>query len=219
MNTNNDILQELRGISPMLADMSRSMPYSVPDGYFARFPASVAALASDIDVDTVTPQWSKAMPYSVPEGYFSNMPATMAAIAEGGGAQSFSLPKATPFDVPAGYFDALPAQVLQKAKAADKARMFRPQHRSLSFRSISWAAAAIVLLVISIGIFEVSPSDRNATDNILASVSNNEIHDYLQQSYRVDVDRIVNNTDINNIPVDNKEIVQYLNETGWDMTE
>ena len=54
---------------------------------------------------------------------------------------------------------------------------------------------------------------------MLASVPNEEIQDYLQHTYILDVNRIINNNDINKIQVDNTDIVQYLNETGWDVVD
>ncbi len=70
MKSINDISEELRSIGSPLADMSHSMPYSVPEGYFADFPQS---LRDKIETDAadVTAGWTKEMPFSVPARIFS----------------------------------------------------------------------------------------------------------------------------------------------------
>jgi hypothetical protein len=209
----NDITEELNSMGSQLAGMSRAMPYTLPDGYFEQFANNTASLVNDLTAADDAPVWGRTMPFEVPQGYFETAATDMAMMAMGENIAA-ALPKGIPLTAPAGYFDALPAKMLHAAKATEL-----PKQQKLSFRNIRWAAAAMVILSIGIGAYEFSNQQQNAPDNILASVSNNDIHDYLQQSYRLDVDRIMSNTDINNMQVDNKEIVQYLNETGWDITE
>ena len=209
----NDITEELNSMGSQLAGMSRAMPYTLPGGYFEQFANNTTRLINDINTADDALVWGKTMPFEVPQGYFETAATDMALMAMGEGIAT-ALPKAMPLAAPAGYFDALPAKMLHAAKATEL-----PKQQKLSFRNIRWAAAAMVILSIGIGAYEFPNQQQNAPDNILASVSNNDIHDYLQQSYRLDVDRIISNTDINNMQVDNKEIVQYLNETGWDITE
>jgi hypothetical protein len=63
---------ELQEISPLLAGLSRKMPFEVPQGYFEAAPVAAApelpALLADID---------RRMPYAVPEGYFATLPELM----------------------------------------------------------------------------------------------------------------------------------------------
>ena len=47
-------------------------------------------------------------------------------------------------------------------------------------------------------------------------VPNNDIQDYLQRIYRMDMNLVVDNNAINNMKLDKKDIIQYLDETGWD---
>ncbi len=209
----NDITEELNSMGSRLAGMSRAMPYTLPDGYFEQFADHTTSLVKDITAADNAPVWGKTMPFEVPQGYFETAAADMALMAMGDGLAA-TLPKAMPLTAPIGYFDALPAKMLHAAKATEL-----PKQQKLSFRNIRWAAAAMVILSIGIGAYQFSNEQQNAPDNILASVSNNDIHDYLQQSYRLDVDRIMSNTDINRMQVDNKAIEHYLNETGWDITE
>jgi len=126
-----------------------------------------------------------------------------------------------PFDVPQGYFETLPAQLLAAAKANETAKPARktiPLKRTYAIGSIRWAAAAILLIFIGSGGFFFLRQPSSETDKILASVPQNELQDYFQHTYRMDVDQVFSN-DINNLQVDTKEIVEYLDETGWDVVE
>jgi hypothetical protein len=70
MNVKNDISEELRSLSALVATISRESPYRAPEGYFLNFPSAVlervqpglprvAGLSSD-----------KPLTFNVPEGYF-----------------------------------------------------------------------------------------------------------------------------------------------------
>lgn len=69
MTTRNDILSELKELNSPLADAPRTMPYKVPQGYFAGLADNVSErVESTVDLDT------RAQPYSLPEGYFEGLP-------------------------------------------------------------------------------------------------------------------------------------------------
>src|ERR1700722_5956036 len=70
MNVKNDISEELRSLSALIATISRETPYQAPEGYFLSFPMVVLE-----SVQTGLPRVTgieKANPlaFSVPEGYF-----------------------------------------------------------------------------------------------------------------------------------------------------
>jgi hypothetical protein len=127
-----------------------------------------------------------------------------------------------PLSVPVGYFEQLPAQILNTVKAVENktsAKVIVLNTKSI-FRKVQWAAAAMFVLFIGLGAYITFISGRSTNpEMMLASVSTNEIDDYVAHTYRIDIDKVTGNTDINNIPLENKEIVQYLNETGWDIVE
>lgn len=69
MDNKNGITEELASMGSPLAHMPRTMPYSVPEGYFNDFHISVAHLVAE----------GKAIPnggdvFSIPEGYFDLLP-------------------------------------------------------------------------------------------------------------------------------------------------
>ncbi len=74
MNVKNEISEELRSLSALVASISRQTPYEVPEGYFANFPTLTVRR-----IDTETPQIegriaalesAKPLTFNVPEGYF-----------------------------------------------------------------------------------------------------------------------------------------------------
>ena len=210
MNTEYNIQDELKNMGSFLADLPRTMPYAVPMGYFENFEGSVKNIINDLAEADVTPGWTKTLPYAVPQGYFEALPDEIVAKAT-----MPVLPKAVPYNIPAGYFESLPQQMLRAAKAAD-AKVI-PLKRYNILKSVKWAAAAILVLSIGLGSYRaIFMQQISGTESMLSSVTNNEIQDYLQYNYRVDIDKIDNNNPVNNMNVDNKDIIQYLNETGWE---
>ena len=83
MESRKNIEEEIRSISPMVADMGLQNPYSVPSGYFDRLPAQLlsAAKAADANVDEMaetelSPLLAslRTLPaYRVPVGYFDEL--------------------------------------------------------------------------------------------------------------------------------------------------
>ncbi len=222
MNDRKDILEELRSINSPLADMSRSMPYHVPAGYFGQFAGSVHATMIDLSQKEEVPAWSKNMPFHIPAGYFEDLTGKIVAAANNIEITAV-MPKEIPFKTPPGYFERLPAQLLIAAKATDiapKTAKVIPLKKINVYRSIQWAAAAIFIIFIGIGSYITFFSEGTYyPEKVLASVPNTDIHDYLQHTYRMDVDNAVGNDDLKNLQLDNKEIIQYLDETGWDVVD
>ena len=217
MKTANEIIEELNDLGSSLAAMPRVMPYSVPAGYFGNLPGNTLEMAIRSDV----PNWSKAASYNVPQGYFAGLTSNILNAVKAEHITATSSKK-MPFSVPAGYFEALPAQMLQAAKksgAVKKETTRIPLGRPNPFRQIRWAAAAVLLICIGFGGYETFFLQPDYMENMLTAVPSNDIQDYLQHNYIYDVNRVVNSEDINKIEVDNKDIIQYLDETGWDMAD
>jgi len=216
MGTRNDILDELRSWGSPLADMPRTMPFAVPQGYFEGLEKHVmTGINMDKDYPIPVP---KNMPYDVPQGYFENLPAQMLALA--GEEPVLSVPRTMPFDIPAGYFENLPEQILETARKAEKTKVI-PFGKKIG-RSIRWAAAAVLLLGISIGSYRIlNPAMTLNPEQKLAQVSENELSDYIVQNIdEFDTDLLENNiASANSIQsLSDEDIINYLDETGWNTT-
>jgi len=223
MKRDNGISEELISMGSFLADYSRKMPYSVPDSFFAGLADNLQETIKELSEPEIVPAWGKKMPYAVPGGYFEALVGDIVSSVTSVDL-SATFPKGSPLGVPVGYFESLPEKMLLAAKAGDtrvkKIPKIIPLGRQTVRNPIRWAAAAVMLMCIGLGSYETFYNRQLPKhEKMLASVSNNDIQDYLQHTYRLDVGRIVGNNEINDLQVDPKDIVQYLNETGWDQVE
>lgn len=71
MQAKNDISDELRSLSALVAGIGRQMPYELPEGYFEGLPLVVLnrVARTAIHVEPVV-ELPKSLTFSVPEGYF-----------------------------------------------------------------------------------------------------------------------------------------------------
>lgn len=71
MQQENDIQKELESINSKLGNISRKMPFDVPDNYFSNLPAQIMASVREKDI---TLPLSKENPFAAPQGYFEQLP-------------------------------------------------------------------------------------------------------------------------------------------------
>ena len=218
MKKGNDKYEELSKMGSPLAGMPDFMPFSVPQEYFEKFNDELQFTIKSLEVPEVIPDWSKTQPFSVPDKYFEELTDNIVAAATSGEVIR-RMPKTIPLTTPQGYFEALPGSMLVAAKATEiskKGTLIIPLNPKSFLLPKRWAAAAIIFITIGLGGIEFFSAQAPATDKILASVPNNEIQDYLQHSVRFDIDRITGGNEIVNLPLENNEIIEYLNDSGWD---
>jgi len=65
--------EEISALSPLLAGLSKKMPFSVPEGYFSKNTEALSGLVNEEVLPEVL-QNAKEMLYAVPTGYFENFP-------------------------------------------------------------------------------------------------------------------------------------------------
>lgn len=65
---------ELASLSPLLAAISRKMPFSVPDHYFEEAATGLPELIQEERLPEVLSTVGRVMPYEVPTGYFEGLP-------------------------------------------------------------------------------------------------------------------------------------------------
>jgi hypothetical protein len=63
--------EEIQDISPLLAGISRKMPYSVPNDFFEGSLSGLSILVKEDQESPILAKAGKAMPYEVPVGYFA----------------------------------------------------------------------------------------------------------------------------------------------------
>ena len=226
MTDHKDILQELKDMNSPLADMPRSMPYAVPENYFGQLAYDITLLLAPDPAIHV----SKTMPFAVEENYFANFAAQLNAVIAGEEASN-TLPKTIlPYSAPANYFDNLPSQILSRAKATNAP--VAPKRIPLGseiWRQVRWAAAAVLILGIGLGslnsVMRQESPQAISTKPDLSQVSSADIKNYVSQRIDdFDIEMIGDNLTTNDISalanqLDEKEIKQYLNETGWERIE
>lgn len=195
MNSRTHISDELRELNSSLPAYAKEPVFTVPDGYFDRFAASVLAKIKANDAASVNDELShlspllaaipRTMPYAVPESYFSD-PALPARIDDE------RLPsvllehhRRMPYETPAGYFDTLPGSIV--------ARVERPGAKVVSMRTRGWmrvAAAAMVAGVMALSGWIYFSSNGNSPDfqsnpeewvaKKLKGVSTDALEDFIQ---------------------------------------
>lgn len=231
MDRNNDILNELREISPATAGFPSNHPYRVDDAYWDSLAAGVLA--------QIHLQEAKAVPsYTVPDGYFhdfangvlakidrsATVEETVQEELDGHSPLLASLRTTTshPYTVPSGYFDSLSfARVT--AVEAPVVPMFRKKIRVWS----AYAAAAVVAGIMVTGAFlftDGSQSSYNEVKNInvtegMAKLSETEIENYLKNqpaAAPLNVTREEEEPDVQNSlqNMSEEEIQQYLQENN-----
>jgi hypothetical protein len=67
--------EELDSLSPVLAGISKQMPFSVPENYFASLANELPVLTGSEDLPFILQKANQQNPYSIPAGYFENLSA------------------------------------------------------------------------------------------------------------------------------------------------
>lgn len=66
---------ELASLSPLLAGLSKKMPYDLPSNYFSTLSGDVPTLIQEDELPAILAEHPKTNPYDIPMGYFDNLPA------------------------------------------------------------------------------------------------------------------------------------------------
>ena len=227
MEKSREILNELRTISPVLAEIEKVNVFTVPEGYFIDLDEKITT--------TVFLQIDKKENFQeVPEGYFNSLSSRiLSKIKEEEESADNEIKSISPalhylkqeevFTVPQGYFDDLSDRILNKVKGETG--------KVVSFNSVKkwwkYAAAAVVAGIITIASLQLfttesTNSDTNIAsssaklpayvqashyktpkqlDQGIASLTNDEIAKYLEKNTSIlDDEALVKNTDTKELP-------------------
>jgi hypothetical protein len=216
MEQANDILNELRSWNSPLADMPRTMPYLLPEGYFSALPQMLTGIATGNIAEPKLPV-GKTMPFDVPEGYFEQLPAGTLQKAKG---------RAMPHAVPEGYFEQLPGELLAKLKdetAPQKGETI-PLGQNI-WKQVRWAAAAMLVMGIGIGSYVQMAPRSMSVEEQLAQLPQGTIGEYVQNNIdEFDSEMLAELAGNSNATsaieqLNDEDIIHYLNETGWQEAE
>ena len=129
MQKSSTILNELREISKVVADLPASLPFEIPAGYFEQLADKLLVTAKSAEPESAIPG-DRELPYTVPQGYFDNLAEDILNrihaenLAPDQEIKLLSpllsrLEKNGPFTVPKDYFQETPANVVAGVKALD----------------------------------------------------------------------------------------------------
>lgn len=165
MTRNTEILNELKKISPAVANLNATNPYTVPERYFETLAdgimAKIMAAGNENEESPVISVAGKEMPFDVPTGYFETFSDSILAKIKTQEVQTAieelneispllsSLTKTNVYTVPDGYFE----------KNSDNQFTVTTENKQSKVVSLfaqrSWmkyAAASSVLVMLSFGI-------------------------------------------------------------------
>ncbi len=221
MQRDNEILDELRELGSSMANIDKMNAYDLPVGYFENFENKLILEIEILKKESEFKKISALNKLEVPIAYFENLADNILATIA---AEGLKLPfkNAEIFYVPDNYFADLPEKILIYAKQNNTNNKVldgnvKPKHINIAF-SIKWAVAAIFVIGFGISVYCVLLNSKlNNTETILSTLPKSELKEYMEQNaYEFDNEQIVSSKMDNKLKLDNNEIVQYLNESGWD---
>lgn len=174
--TQNKIQQELQELGVQL-EHTPNMPFVLPEGYFNEFKTDLLETVSALDFAASLP---KEMPQKVSSDYFNELQKNVLDeievinIAEG-------IPHTDAQSIPANYFNEMQASVLSKI-AKEEMQETAPLTVHRSSNKKSWALAATMALLVSLGLFFINTD--NSTLNLeeqLAQIPTEEIDTYISE--------------------------------------
>ncbi len=194
MENRNDILNELKQLSPLLAERKKENLFTVPENYFSTVEENVM---EKIQAESVSHELKNS------------------------GLAAFK--KQEMFEVPYGYFERLPNEILQKTSRKKSLTILESvsEYFQYSFRLTHLLAATPMLAVMILAIVVITkPVDEIETISPLAQISNEEISSYLSENISsLDESSIVaqmNEKSFNNlnagIEVQNSDFEESLND-------
>ena len=228
MKISEEILNELKEISPSLAKMDRNNPFSVPEGYFSALSdrllinTKIYAEQADTSINSAR----------VPEGYFNTLSSQILNKIKNQdtSVEEFpllsSLKDKNVFSVPEGYFESLSDRVLSK--------IAHKPAKVISIKSwMKYAAAAVVAGVMAItGLqiynggsanHQVASNDKlpayiqssfqyktpEQVDQGIASLTDDQIANYLEKHGSImDNDLLIKDVNVDELPA----TTDYLND-------
>ncbi|MEO8412288.1 MAG: hypothetical protein ABI472_01460 [Ginsengibacter sp.] len=214
MNNSEEILNELKAISPLLAGLEKINVFRVPEGYFAELYHRIAEYAI-LNNTSYTDNINKSNLQQVPSGYFDTLSDSIIARIKASYPESaqdelhrlspmlYTLKDKNVFSVPHGYFETFAADVIKRTQ---------PQPaRIVSIKKInSWwkyAAAAVVTGAIAVSSLQIF----NDSGIHKANLASSGLPASVQRSFQYKTEDDVN---VAIAKLSDADIVKYLEKNG-----
>ena len=159
MDAENDILNELTAISPLIAGFPKTNVFTVPDNYFTSVSDTVLVCIREEKLNAVIPDAIPVM-NDVPANYFNNLPSIILAKIKASDKAAaaddiipllqFDAKSTNVFDVPPGYFETLPAAIMARINESGKVKVVSI---STYKRVLKYAVAAILMSAVALGTY------------------------------------------------------------------
>lgn len=206
------IYNELKEISPFLAEMERVNVYAVPENYFEVFAEQILRTTNPLySLPASEPHFSE-----VPEGYFESLPLNILnkiKSLESNGAEQisemspmlYSVQNKNVYSVPKGYFENFPSTIIKAV---------RPQAKvvAMTRRATIWkyARAAVVAGIVAVSALWVinNPSQNPA---VTAGTKVNIIPSYFKDAVQYKNEQQIED---GIAKLDDEDIIKYLETTG-----
>jgi hypothetical protein len=232
------ILQELREISDLVAGIPDINPFSLPTGYFDRFPASMLALVQPATADF----GARTTPFDVPPGYFDELAGSILAKVKQLETQTAreeleeiapllnSISRTPVYTVPEGYFESLEVTVPLKVASPSAKVLSLGKPRRIFQYAVAACAAGILMVgaYLYINKGTATPGEPMAISydsamkmNVpaeLSELNTPEISQYLEESPAIGyaINAANEEEDVQQYihAASDEEIDQYLNESA-----
>lgn len=204
MESTNDILNELKKLSPVIAGIEKINVFTVPEGYFENLADDImAGIENEKGVRFgASPAFQTD---GLPQGYFENLADTILSKIKTENASEelrvlspmlYSIQNENVFEVPQGYFESVSEEVVNKVQPQQKVVVMK--RRMTTF--FKYAVAAAFTGVMALGVFKFTgPSAKT------------ELPDYVKAGLKIE------NVDQEMSKISDDEIVKYLEANGSDV--
>jgi len=218
MNRTEEILNELKSISPLLAGIEKINVFHVPEGYFNELHLRITAytilnnISSSDNINKINFQ-------QVPLGYFDTLSDSILAKVKAAYAESadeelrklssllYSLKNENVFSVPAGYFESFSNVIVEKVK--------QPSAKIISIsKGYAWwkyVAAAVITGIIAVGSLQIFNKFSKGRSGNSSDSASTELPGYVQNSFQYKTEEDIN---AGIAKLSDADIVNYLEKNG-----
>ncbi|MBK7884520.1 MAG: hypothetical protein IPJ81_12595 [Chitinophagaceae bacterium] len=208
MENKNDILNELKTISPLLAGIEKINVFSIPEEYFKKLDTYIIEIAKE---NNFLQHINKQPVNEIPLGYFTNLSENILNKIKNQQTQNaleeiktlsptlYQLQPINVFKLPGTYFTNLSNEILQKINV-------QPDTKVVTFRKyngfLKYAIAAIFAGAMALGIFKFTQP---------SAVGNTSLPQYVLDAQKI------KNIDEELAKISETDIIKYLQDNGEDV--